>query len=129
VTPAVIVAVTDGERILLGHNAAFQRGFYSAFAGFVEPGETLEEACQREVREKSGVEISDLRYFASQHWPFPGNLMIAFTARYAGGEVSADGIELTDVRWFTRDDPPPGMPGPGGMGRALYDWFMQGGAR
>ncbi len=128
VTPAVIVAVRDGDRLLLGHNAGFPDGLYAPFAGFVEPGESLEEACSREVREESAVEIGELRYFSSQHWPFPGSLMIAFTAEYRGGEARADGVELTDVRWFTRDDPPPAIPRNGGMGRALYDWFSLGGS-
>lgn len=129
VTPAVIVAVTDGERILLGHNVAFRPGLYAPFAGFVEPGESLEEACKREVHEESGVQITGLAYHASQHWPFPGSLMIAFTACYTGGTPRADGIELSEVRWFGRDEAPPGVPGPGGMGRSLYDWFMRGGGK
>jgi len=128
ISPAVIVAVRDGDRLLLGHNASFPDGLYAPFAGFVEPGESLEEACCREVREESGVEITDLRYFASQHWPFPGSLMIAFTAVYRSGDARADGLELTDVRWCTREDPPPAVPRKGGMGRALYDWFFTGGA-
>jgi NAD+ diphosphatase len=101
--PVVIMRVTRDEQLLLGHQAAWPQGRYSVLAGFVEPGETLEQAVRREVREESGVELERVGYVASQPWPFPSSLMLGFeaTAR-AGCEPQADGHELEHVRWFTR---------------------------
>jgi NAD+ diphosphatase len=98
----VIMLVTDGDRALLGRQARWPPGRYSALAGFVEPGETLEEAVAREVREEAGVEVRAPRYHASQPWPFPSSLMLGFVAEYAGGEPSTRDHELEDVRWFDR---------------------------
>ncbi len=105
-SPAVIMLVHRGDRVLLARNARFNLPMYSTLAGFVEPGETLEEAVHREIREEAGIEVQDLRYFGSQPWPFPDSLMIAFTAAYAGGELRADPAELTDARWFAVDEIP-----------------------
>jgi NAD+ diphosphatase len=102
--PVVIMLVTDGGRALLGRQARWPTGRYSALAGFVEPGETLEEAVRREVREEAGVEIEHPRYESSQPWPFPTSLMLGFTAAYASGEATIRDEELEDVRWFTRDE-------------------------
>ncbi|CAA9470277.1 MAG: NADH pyrophosphatase, decaps 5'-NAD modified RNA [uncultured Solirubrobacteraceae bacterium] len=102
--PVVIMLVTDGDRVLLGRQPSWPAGRYSALAGFVEPGETLEAAVAREVLEESGVTVADARYVSSQPWPFPASLMLGFTAVYTGGEaVAADG-ELDDARWFTREE-------------------------
>lgn len=106
VSPAVIVLVHDGDRMLLGRAHRFPPGMYSTLAGFVEPGESAEDALRREVREEAGVEVGDLRYFGSQPWPFPHSLMLGFHARYAGGEVRLEDDEMEDVRWFTRDHLP-----------------------
>jgi NAD+ diphosphatase len=100
--PVVIMVVTDGDRALLGRQARWPAGRYSALAGFVEPGESLEEAVAREVREEAGVEVGVVRYASSQPWPFPSSLMLGFFAEYAGGEPSVGDHELEDVRWFTR---------------------------
>jgi NAD+ diphosphatase len=102
--PVVIMLVTDGDRVLLGRQARWPPGRYSALAGFVEPGETLEEAVAREVREEAGVEIRAPRYQSSQPWPFPSSLMLGFVAEYAGGEASTRDHELEDVRWFSRHE-------------------------
>ncbi len=102
--PAVIVLVTDGDRCLLGRQASWPAGMYSCLAGFVEPGESLEEAAAREVREEAGIEIADTLYMASQPWPFPASLMVGFHARAAGGALRVDPYELEDARWFSRDD-------------------------
>lgn len=105
--PVVIMAVIDepNDRVLLGRQATWPPGRYSALAGFVEPGESLEEAVAREVREETGVEIDPQpRYVASQPWPFPTTLMLGFHARYAGGDPHVGDGELEDVRWFTRDE-------------------------
>ncbi len=102
--PVVIMLVADGDRLLLGRQPAWPAGRYSALAGFVEPGETLEAAVAREVLEEAGVTVTAPRYVSSQPWPFPASLMLGFTAGYAGGEaVAADG-ELDDVRWFGREE-------------------------
>jgi NAD+ diphosphatase len=102
--PVVIMLVVDGERdrVLLGRQGAWPAGRYSALAGFVEPGESLEDAVAREVFEESGVEVGDARYVSSQPWPFPSSLMLGFGASYLGGEVVAADGELQDARWFTR---------------------------
>lgn len=101
--PVVIMLVLDGDRVLLGRQASWPAGRYSALAGFVEGGESLEEAVAREVLEEAGVTVRDARYLSSQPWPFPSSLMLGFTARYAGGEPAALDGELEDVRWFTRE--------------------------
>jgi len=105
-SPAVIVLVRRDDRILLGRNARFPLPMYSTLAGFVEPGETLEDAVHREIREEAGIEVDDLRYFGSQPWPFPDSLMIAFTAAYASGQLRPDATELVDARWFGLDELP-----------------------
>jgi NAD+ diphosphatase len=99
--PVVIMAVACGERLLLGRHAGWPSRRYSVLAGYVAAGETLEEAVAREVREESGIEVSEPRYVASQPWPFPSSLMLGFEARSEGGEPSARDGELEDVRWFT----------------------------
>jgi NAD+ diphosphatase len=111
IAPAVIVAVSKGDEILLGRSAHFPPGIYSVLAGFVEPGESLEQAVVREVREEAGIEVEDVRYFGSQPWPFPHSLMLGFTARWRAGEIRPDGVELVDARWFHRDDMPMLFPG------------------
>jgi NAD+ diphosphatase len=102
--PVVIMLVHDGDRVLLGRQARWPPGRYSTLAGFVEPGESLEEAVAREVEEEAGVEVTDVIYRSSQPWPFPANLMLGFHARYAGGEARVGDAELEDVRWFSRDE-------------------------
>jgi NAD+ diphosphatase len=100
--PVVIMLVVDGDRVLLGRQASWPAGRYSALAGFVEGGESLEEAVAREVLEESGVAVRDPRYLSSQPWPFPSSLMLGFVADWAGGEPEVRDGELEDVRWFTR---------------------------
>jgi NAD+ diphosphatase len=102
IDPVVIVRVVDRERLLLGRQASWPEGRFSVLAGYVEPGETLEEAVRREVREESSVEVGDVGYVASQPWPFPSSLMIGFHALASGGEPSPGDGELSDVRWFDR---------------------------
>ena len=102
--PVVIMVVTDGERLLLGRQAIWPPRRYSALAGFVEPGESLEEAVRREVLEESGIEIEPPRYVASQPWPFPASLMLGFRARWRAGTPEPEEGEIQDVRWFTRDE-------------------------
>ncbi len=128
-SPAIIIAVvrkTDqGDRLLLARNHRFPTGRYSVIAGFVEPGETLEECAQREVCEEVGIRIRNVRYFGSQPWPFPNSLMIAFTAEYAGGEITLEESEIAEAGWFAAGalpDIPPRM----SISRRLIDWFVAG---
>jgi NAD+ diphosphatase len=102
--PVVIMLVHDGDRALLGRQASWPAGRYSSLAGFVEPGESLEEAVAREVLEEAGVQVEDVLYRSSQPWPFPASLMLGFHARYAGGEPHVLDGELDDVRWFERSE-------------------------
>jgi len=112
VSPAMMALVTRGRNLLLARSHRFPHGMYSALAGFVEPGETIEDCVRREVKEEVGVDVGTLTYFASQSWAFPHSLMIAYTAEYAGGELVPDGTEIADVRWFAADalpDMPPSL--------------------
>jgi NAD+ diphosphatase len=102
--PAIIVLVTHGDRCLLGRQRVFPRGMYSTLAGFVEPGETLEEAVVREMREEAGVLVKNVRYFKSQPWPFPASLMLGFVAEAENDVLAPDDDELEHVAWFTRDE-------------------------
>ncbi len=122
-SPAMIVAVRDGDRILLARAARFPEGLFSVLAGFVEPGESLEQCVQREVREEVGVEVRSIRYFGSQPWPFPNSLMVAFTAEYAGGEIRIDGAEIVDAGWFTAESLP-AIPEKISIARRLIDAFV-----
>jgi len=100
--PAVMVLVMRDEELLLARGPRFPPGMYSALAGFVEAGETLEQCAVREVREEVGIEIANLRYFHSQPWPFPNSLMLAFFADYAGGTITPDQVEIEAAAWFPR---------------------------
>ena len=129
--PAVIMMVTDGDRALLGRQPSWPEGRYSTLAGFVEPGESLEEAVVREVAEETGVEVTDVTYFGNQPWPFPQSLMVGFFARAVTTEVTVDGDELSDARWFTREDMKSGaeagsliLPGGISISRSLVEaWY------
>lgn len=123
VVPAIIVAVVRDGKLLLAHSHRFKFAFYSVLAGFVEPGETLEECVRREVREEVGIEISDIRYFGSLPWPFPNVLMTGFTARHKSGEIVVDPKELRDAGWYGPDELP-AIPGKGSIARQLIDWFL-----
>ena len=107
VSPAVIMRITRGREILLGRQAIWPQGMYSVLAGFVEPGENAEEAVIREVREEAGIEVGNVRYFASQPWALPDSLMLGFTAEYVSGELLTDSPELEKVGWYS----PENMPG------------------
>jgi NAD+ diphosphatase len=128
--PAIIVLVTDGERALLGRQAAWPAGRYSTIAGFVEPGESLEDAVVREVLEETGVSVLEAAYHSSQPWPFPSSLMIGFTARASAAAVPRADEELEDVRWFTREQiasGTPGLPPPQSVSfRLIADWYDSG---
>jgi NAD+ diphosphatase len=107
--PAVIMVVTkmfdDGiERCLLGRQAAWRTGMYSSLAGFVDPGETLEQAVAREVKEEAGIDVDNVRYMASQPWPFPSSIMLGFFAHATSEHINIDKEELDDAKWFSRED-------------------------
>lgn len=106
VSPAIMILITRGDEMLLARKSSFAPGRYSALAGFVEPGETLEATVARETYEEVGVQVRDIRYFGSQPWPFPHSLMVAFTGEYAGGDVRPDGVEIEEARWFRHDELP-----------------------
>ena len=114
--PVVIMLVTRGDDVLLGRQPSWPEGRYSALAGFVEPGESLEEAVAREVLEESGVTVGPPRYVSSQPWPFPGSLMLGFVAPWAAGEPAVRDDELEDVRWFTRGELEAAVTGNGALG-------------
>jgi NAD+ diphosphatase len=120
ISPAVMVLVRDGDKLLLGRSPHFKPGVFSALAGFVEPGETLEECAAREVREEVGIEIANLRYFHSQPWPFPNSLMVAFFADYAGGTITPDPNEIEEAGWFSPDALPI-LPEPISISRRLIE--------
>lgn len=111
ISPAIMILIRRGREILLARKKEWVNGRFSALAGFVEPGETLEDTVRRETREEVGVEIENIRYFGSQPWPFPHSLMIAFTADYAGGEVRPDGVEIEEACWFDAGQLPKLPPG------------------
>ncbi len=124
ITPAIIVAVLKGNQILLSRAHRFPPGLYSVIAGFVEPGETLEECVRREVKEEVGIEVQNICYFGSQPWPFPHSLMVAFTADYAAGKIAIDEAEIVDAGWFTVNNLPP-IPDKVSISRRLIDWFVE----
>ena len=105
-SPCVIAVITRGKECLLGRSVKFPEGYYSALAGFIEPGETVESALSREIEEEVGVAIKNPSYFSSQPWPFPGQLMLGFHAEYAGGEICVDNDEIEDAQWFRYDSLP-----------------------
>ncbi|MEM7341089.1 MAG: NAD(+) diphosphatase [Actinomycetota bacterium] len=120
--PAVIVLVErDDGYVLLAWGRQFPGRFYSALAGFVEPGESLEECVVREVREEVGVEIGDVRYFGSQPWPFPHSLMIGFTARYLSGDLVLQESEIVEADWYPHDALPPAPRG----GMSIAGWLIE----
>lgn len=126
-SPAIIIAVTrriEGRlRILLARNHRFPIGRYSVLAGYVDPGESLEECAVREVCEEVGINLQNLRYFGSQPWPFPNSLMIGFTAEYAAGEIKPEESEIADAQWFAVDELP-SIPPASTIARRLINWYV-----
>ncbi|MDP4090564.1 MAG: NAD(+) diphosphatase, partial [Bacillota bacterium] len=125
ISPAIIVAVTKGDKLLMAHNKNFRPGFYSVIAGFVDPGETFEQCVKREVIEEVGIRVRNIKYFRSQPWPFPNSLMVAFTAEYDGGEICEDGIEIEHADWYTVENMPSRPLGSTVAGK-LIEWFISG---
>jgi NAD+ diphosphatase len=123
VSPAVIVLIERPGEMLLARSPRFRDGMYSTVAGFVEPGESLEDTVHREIREEVGVEVDDLRYFGSQPWPFPHSLMVGFVARWISGEIRVDGQEIEDAAWFTPSHLPLELPSHLSIARWLIEDF------
>lgn len=123
ISPAIIVAIIKGSEILLARSNRFPPGRYSVIAGFLEPGETLEDCVRREVKEEVGIEVDTITYFGNQPWPFPDSQMIGFTARYAGGEITIDNNEIVAADWFTVDKFPD-IPPKDSIARRLIDSFV-----
>jgi len=124
ISPAIIVAITKGNQILLANSHRLSNEFYSVLAGFVEPAETLEECVRREVKEEVGLEVKNIEYFGSQPWPFPDSLMVAYTAEYASGEIVIDDKEIADAQWFNVNNLPK-IPEKVSIARRLIDDFIE----
>jgi NAD+ diphosphatase len=133
IDPAIIVLVSDGQRALLGRQAAWPVGRYSTIAGFVEPGESLEDAVAREVFEETGIDVDNIQYHSSQPWPFPSSLMLGFTAHALNTQIQRRDDELEDAQWFTREDLASGRPiVPPNVSisfRLIEHWFDAGGGK
>ena len=127
ITPCVIMLVRRGNQALLARSNRFKVPMFSCLAGFMEAGESAEQAVMREVMEESGLEVHNLRYHGSQSWPFPHSLMLAFHAEYESGEICPDGVEIIEAGWFSRDQLPL-MPPQGSISRSLIDSWLQGGS-
>lgn len=123
--PAMIVAVQRGSQILLARSPHFPPGIYSTLAGFVEPGESAEEAVIREVYEETRVVVEDVRYFGSQPWPFPNSLMLGFTAQYKAGEIDIADDELEEAGWYDVNDLPRTFPGNVSISQWLLHDFIK----
>lgn len=121
-SPSIIVAIMRGREILLARSPRFPPGNYSVLAGFIEPGETAEEAVEREVYEEVGLTVKNIQYFGTQHWPFPDSFMLGYTADYDSGEIAIDKQEIEDARWFDIDHMPP-LPSKISIARHLIDNF------
>lgn len=121
--PCIIVLVRRGPELLLIRNAAWNAGRFSLVAGFLDFGESLEECVRREVREETGIEVSNIRYVGSQSWPFPSQQMIGFLADYAGGEVTPDGVEVAEAGWFHEDALPLSPGGKRSISRWMFDTY------
>jgi len=125
ITSAVIVLVKRGNRILLQRNSHYKLPHWTLVAGFLDPAETFEEAVRREIREEASIEVRHIRYFGSQIWPFPSNIMVGFSAEWCAGDLKPDGEEIIESGWFGRDDLP-SVPGKVSLARRLIDAWLEG---
>lgn len=124
ISPAIIVAVVNEDKLLLAHNNQAPEGMYSVLAGFVEPGETFEECVVREVFEETGIKVKNIKYFGSQPWPFPNSMMIGFTAEYESGEIQVDGKEIGHADWYLSNALPLTRRSIS-ISTKLIDWFKE----
>ncbi|WP_024832320.1 NAD(+) diphosphatase [Ruminiclostridium josui] len=125
ICPAVITAVFKENKILLAHARSFKGDMHSLIAGFVEAGETLEEAVEREIMEEIGIKVKNIAYWGSQPWPYPNSLMLGFTAEYESGEINVDGIEISHADWYDVENLPE-LPSKVSIARKIIDWYSQG---
>lgn len=123
ISPSVIVAVVNNDKILLAQHRRVTNGMYTVLAGFVNVGESLEECIHREIKEETNIEVTNIRYFGSQPWPFPDSLMIGFIADYSKGELKPDNEEITDLKWFKSNEIPE-WPDKVSIARSLIDYFI-----
>lgn len=123
ISPCIITLVTRGDKFLLAKNAQTRGEWYSTLAGFVEPGENLEETLRREVYEEVGLKVGEITYFGSQPWPFPAQLMVGFYAEYESGEINVDGVEILEAQWFTKESMP-SFPGEFSIAGQLINNFI-----
>lgn len=124
ICPAVITAVLKNDKILMAHNSGFVANRYSVIAGFLEPGETLEECAEREIMEEVGLKVKNIKYFGSQPWPFPNSMMIGYIAEYDSGEILVDGVEITEADWYDAKNLPE-IPTKISIARKLIDWYIE----
>ena len=124
ISPAIITAILKEDKILMAHGRDFPENRYSIIAGFVEPGETLEECVKREVMEEVGIAVKNIKYFGSQPWPFPHSLMIGFISEYESGEICVDDYEITDAKWFDVNNLPE-LPSKMSISREIIDWCIK----
>jgi NAD+ diphosphatase len=123
ISPAVIIAITKKDKILMAKHSYGLKNRYVLIAGFVEAGETLEECVKREIMEEVGLKVSNITYFGSQSWPFPNSLMIGYTAEYESGEIDVDGKEIVDAQWFDVNSLTP-MPSKMSISSELIEWYL-----
>lgn len=123
ISPAIIVAISHKGKLLMAHHKRMASGIYTILAGFVNPGESLEECIQREVFEEAGVKVKNIKYYASQPWPFPDSLMVGFKAEYESGDLTPELTEITDLKWFAPSEIPE-WPNRSSIARALIDDFI-----
>lgn len=124
ISPAIIVAVIKENQLLLARSKRFPPNRYSVIAGFVEPGETIEQCVKRELQEEVGIEVEEIKYFGSQPWSFPDSLMVAFTAKAITAKITIDNNEIVAADWFTPHNLPD-LPDKPSVGRQLIDWFTE----
>lgn len=124
IAPCAIGVIVHGDRCLLARNARFRDGLFSAIAGFIEPGESVEEALRREIREEVGVRVGKLEYIRSQSWPFPSQLMLGYIAHYESGEIEVDGQEIVEAAWFSAQNLPQ-IPPPQTISGQLIQTFVE----
>jgi len=123
-SPAIIVAITKGDKLLLAHNRNFPEGRYSVIAGFVEYAETFEECVKREVYEEVGIKIKNIKYFGSQPWPYPNSMMVAFTAEYLEGDIREDGDEIVHADWYSKEEVEGMYSKSISISSKLIEWFI-----
>ena len=123
ISPCVLCLIKKDNHILLARNAMFPDGLYSVLAGFIETSETAEQTLQREVEEEVGLKVKNIKYFGSQSWPFPSQLMIGYECEYDSGEINVDGIEIVDAKWFSINDLPRTPPNSTLSGRLINSYI------